>query len=219
METMMIEQNPEDQSFATRREVFRWLKDQETWQIGERTLYKHCREGKLRPRRDGRYSLRAVKRYARTWLPELATGLKAADQLEALQETKLREEIELKRAQRAKLDFQRLQAEGKYFPTADLEMEIAARAAALITRIEYTITTRAADWLRTVAPESAADSEALAALVWEDLTDALSDYADTRNYQVVARPGAGDDELDPGAELNPNPGPGPESEEEDENQD
>jgi hypothetical protein len=173
--------------FANPKQVFEWLSGQGRWKVGMRTVYKHVREGRLRPGPDGRYSLAAVRRYARNHLPERATGLRADDNLEALQERKLREEIALKKAQREKIEFQREIAQGRFFPVADLEMELAARAAALITRIEYLVTTRSAEWCAAVRGEPARADE-LAAAIWEAITDDLSDYAALGEYQVIVLP-------------------------------
>ncbi len=185
-------------SFGNVKQVYEWLKEQGEWKVSLRTVYNHAREGRLRPGKDGRFSLEKVRRYARTHLPQAATGLKVSESIEALQETKLREEIALKKAQREKLEFQKSLNQGKYFPTADLEMEVAARAAALITRLEFLITTRAPEWVALVNGDPAR-SETLAGTIWDEITDDLSDYADTREYQVVSPPGfTGDnDEADP----------------------
>ncbi|MCK5679737.1 hypothetical protein KAI46_02885, partial [bacterium] len=128
--------------FPTRKAVFDWLKTQSRWQISQRTLYNHARSGLLRADKKGNYSIKAVLSYARKHLVEISSGLKADDNIEALQEAKLRKEIEHRDQQIKKLKRQEAIDKGKWFPTADLEMEVASRAAILTTGLSYEVTTR-----------------------------------------------------------------------------
>ncbi len=175
-------------AFKSRKQVFDWLHAQGRWQVSQRTVYNHAKEGRLRPGTDGVYTLAAVKRYARNHLVEVASGLKAGDNLEALQETKLRKEILHRDEQIDKLKRQRELDEGKFFPTADLEMEVAARAAVLVTGLYYLISTRVGEWI-TLVDGDRSRREALVETIWEQFTDRLNEYATTAEYQVVVRDG------------------------------
>lgn len=172
--------------FASRRQVALWLKEQDRWQVSERTVYNHIKDGRLRPGPEGNFTLAAVKKYARQYLVEIGSGSTGNENLGSLQEQRLKEEVALKKAQREKLERQKELAEGRLMPVADLELEIASRSAVLFSGLNYEIYQGAPEWLRQLGFDPAR-GEDLAAVIWAAISDRLSEYARVDEYQVIEK--------------------------------
>lgn len=82
------------------------------YKVSESNLYKHGKEGKIRPAPDGTYTLKAVKAYASTFLRTMATHLtEKADELQRKYEKARLRNMQIKNKQDAlKLAIQ----EGRY---------------------------------------------------------------------------------------------------------
>lgn len=65
-------------AFSSLAKVLRHLQ-RSGWKIAESTLYKHKKDGLLRPEKTGRYRLEAVEKYAETYLQRIDGGNPAED--------------------------------------------------------------------------------------------------------------------------------------------
>jgi hypothetical protein len=77
METSGITKTDE-MTFSNALAVLDWLKN-DGWKISRAAIYLHIKEGKLHSGKDGRYLLRAVKRYARLYLRRIDGSVKAVE--------------------------------------------------------------------------------------------------------------------------------------------
>lgn len=172
-----------EKPFATLADVLDYLVSS-GWRITKTSLYRHHREGKISPQRDGAYAVRDVDRYARAFLKETATGKKVSAKVDELQRQKLERELanldlEIKRKALAyDRDTQRV-------INRDLvEIELAGRAAVLDAGLKHWIQSRAAEWTRLVAGDIGKVSE-LVNLMTRDVDEHLNSYASPIEYQVV----------------------------------
>lgn len=154
------------------------------WRVTQTSLYRHQKEGKLAPRRDGLYALRDVDKYARTWLKQKSTGKKISEKVEELQRKKL--DLELKNLE---LDNKRKElAYGKdmerYIPKELMEIELAGRAGVLDAGLKHLVQSRAAEWIRTVGGDTKKVGD-LIVLMSHDLDEHINSYASSLSYQVV----------------------------------
>ncbi|HBJ76109.1 MAG TPA: hypothetical protein DDY86_11660 [Syntrophaceae bacterium] len=71
------------------------------WKAARNSLYRHQKQGKLLPESDGKYKQRAVDKYAKTFLKQIATGRRLQEtsdeiQRQILQQNKKLKDIEIK---------------------------------------------------------------------------------------------------------------------------
>lgn len=97
--------------FSNLRHVLVYLLER-GYKVSESNLYKHGKEGKIRPSPDGNYTLKTVKTYASTFLRTMSTHLtEKADELQRKYEKARLRNMQIKNKQDArKLAIQ----EGKY---------------------------------------------------------------------------------------------------------
>ncbi len=124
--------------------------DDEGWQVSQSGLYKHKKEGKLAPSADGAYHQKAVDTYARTWLKRKATGKKIADEVEELQRSKLKKELEKLETENTRARIKLEVEQGKYIEKDRMFLEMAARAGVLDAGLNHWIQTGTAEWIRLV---------------------------------------------------------------------
>jgi hypothetical protein len=120
--------------------------DGQGWKISKSAAYKHKKEGKLRPGSDGRFSFRAVDKYARQWL-EKKDGSES-ESAEDLQAQKAQAELEKIKAQARHWDTKTKIELGQYVPREDWDRELAARARVFKSDIENFIRTEATEVIR-----------------------------------------------------------------------
>lgn len=177
--------DPGPEGFSSLRQAVQWLIAQGEWQVSQSGVYKHAKEGKLpRPGRGKNYTLKSIKKYAARYLPRTVSGAPAETEAEALQETKLREQISLISEQRQKLERQKEVDLKRWFPVSDLEMEIAARAAVMLTGLHNLVELKTPQWIAACTGDQA-QRAALSAIIWKDIAAILADYARVDEYQVV----------------------------------
>jgi len=166
--------------FENLRQVYRYLKDE--WKVSERTIYNHQKEGKIRPDKDGKYPLKAVQKYARTWLKPKELALRVDD--EELRRTREKLELALREEQVKIAKLKRQREEGLLIPRADFELELAARAGVLMAGFEAMINEKAGEIIELVE----GNTEKLADLI-RFLHDAygelMNEYATTREFHVM----------------------------------
>ena len=111
------------------------------WKIAKSAAYNHSKEGKLRPRADGKYYLKDIEKYARAFLRRMDQS--AAGCFDDLQEKKLQAETDKLVAQAEHWQIRARAAAGQYVPRDLFEVELAKRAAVLKNDIEYFIRAQA----------------------------------------------------------------------------
>ena len=130
------------------------------WKISKTQFYQHCKDGLLRPtKKTGKYTLKAVEKYAKLHVPRAESGQKANEKLDAMQERKL--EVELEREEvRLEKDRHELAArQGKYVRREEFELAIVGRAVAFMAHLNHTIQQEVGNWIdiaggdQTRAPE------------------------------------------------------------------
>lgn len=169
------------QEFRNRKEVSAWLIEQQ-WKVSPSTFYKHCTEGRLRPEADGTYKLAAVLRYARRDLQRAETAAKIADSQAA---DRLKQaEIENKNEQAKLLQIKRMRLEGALVPRADIELQLAGRAAALDAGLKYALATGAADLVGLVGGSHDRQQD-LVRRLHTIVDEVLDDYAQPLDIEVV----------------------------------
>lgn len=105
------QRSEEPQQFINLRHVLVYLLER-GYKVSESNLYKHGKEGKIRPGQDGNYTLKTIKTYASTFLRTMATHLtEKADELQRKYEKARLRNMQIKNKQDAlKLAIQ----EGRY---------------------------------------------------------------------------------------------------------
>lgn len=172
-----------DRPFPSIAEVLAYL-DAEGWKVTRASLYRHQKEGKFLPQRDGSFARRDVDRYARVHLKQQSTGKKVSEKMDELQRQKIVKELaaldlELKRKQLAyDKDTERL------IPRELVELELAGRAAVLDAGLKHWVQSRSAEWIRTAGGDTARIGE-LINLMNRELDEHLNGYAAAIEYRVV----------------------------------
>ncbi len=178
---------PDTARLDTLADALAYLKN-EGWRSTRTSLYRHQKEGKIRPRSDGTYLQSDVDKYARTWLKQSSTGQRINERIEDLQRKKL--EMELKNLdisiERNKFNFDKEQ--GRYLPREQMEIELATRAGILDAGLKHWIQSRAAEWIRTVNGDMKRIAD-LINLLNRDLDEHINTYASTKEYRVIIEAG------------------------------
>lgn len=118
-------------TFKTKAAVHRWL-EENGWMISKTHFYDHCKDGLLRPSKtDGKYHLKAVKKYALLHVKKAETGERENDALTRQQEEERTLDIELKRLKKENAAWELGAKERKYMLTSDHIRHMAAAALAL----------------------------------------------------------------------------------------
>ena len=172
-----------DITFSNIFTVLNYLQD-DGWKISRSGLYKHQKEGKIRPEPDGIYCLKNVRKYAKTWLKRKSTGKKLIEDQENLQRTKLQKEIEKLDEEIKRSRHKREVEEGKYIPRDQFEMELASRAGVLDAGWQHLNQSRAVEWISIVEGNPKKAGELIAALNLAK-NEILNQYATTHEFQVI----------------------------------
>jgi len=154
------------------------------WRVTKTSLYRHQKEGKLSPRRDGLYTLRDVDKYARTWLKQKSTGKKIAEKIEEMQRRKLELELSNLEEDNKRKRFANDREAGLYIPKEFMEIELAGRAGVLDAGLKHWVQSRSAEWIRTVGGDTKKVGD-LIILMNRDLDEHINSYAGALSYQVV----------------------------------
>ena len=176
-------QDDTEKPFPTIADVLEHLKADD-WRVTKTSLYRHQKEGKFIPQRDGSFARKDIDKYARTWLKQQSTGKRVSEKMDELQRQKLEKEL-------AKLDIQMKRDElayGKeaelYIPRELMEIELAGRAGVLDAGLKHWVQSRAAEWIRTAGGDTGKVGT-LINLMTRDLDEHLNSYAASLSFQVV----------------------------------
>jgi hypothetical protein len=154
------------------------------WRVTKTSLYRHQKEGKIAPRRDGLYTLRDVDKYARTWLKQKSTGKKIQEKTEEQQRKKLDLELRNLELENKRKTFAYDKDLERYIPKEFMEIELAGRAGVLDAGLKHWVQSRAAEWIRTVGGDTKKVGD-LIVLMNRDLDEHINSYASSLSYQVV----------------------------------
>lgn len=170
------------QEFKNLREVAGYLKEQ-GYQTAQSTIYKHGREGLLRPNREtGMYSLKGVLRYAGKYLKQKATGQKIEDEELRRETERLQKELLKVRLERETL--KKLKEERGLIERSLFDLELASRAAVLETGLKGMIQARAGEFVMIVDGDERKTGD-LARELMAALDEALNEFATTKEFEVI----------------------------------
>jgi hypothetical protein len=170
-------------SFKSQESVLEYLKNA-GWKVSKSNLNRHCKEKLLRPSEDGTYSQRAVERYAKTWLKQIATGQKVNERLDRLQEERLEKEL---KAANLKLDREQFELDvrrGRFIPRDDVEMMIVGRAVAFMAHLNHMVQSGVPDWIDLVGGDQGRAPELVSAIS-EAIEQRMGDFAADVEFDVI----------------------------------
>ncbi|MBW2024386.1 MAG: phosphoribosyltransferase [Deltaproteobacteria bacterium] len=168
-------------TFKNTLEVYEYLKNE--WKVSKSTIYNHVKkEGKLRPEKDGTFSLKAVQKYARTWLRPKELTLKLDD--EELRRTREKLELAFREEQVKIAKLKRQREEGLLIPRADFELELAARAGVLMAGFEAMIHEKAGEIIELVGGDTSKLPN-LIRFLHDAYGELMNEYASTREFHVM----------------------------------
>lgn len=110
------------ETFATDAAVLRYLLDQ-GWKISKATLSRHLHTERKLSRRDGIYERSAVEKYARNYLKRTDTGNFVKENVDSLQERKLKHEANYLEERSIRERIRREKEEGKLILAAAVRNE------------------------------------------------------------------------------------------------
>jgi len=160
--------------------VVKYLKEA-GYRLEKSAAYKHRDEGKLRPRKDGKYYEADILKYAALFLRRLDGSRDDDDSRFAL--SKAQAEMDKTRAQTAYVEFKTKILEGKYIERGEFEHALARRAAMFKSDIEAFIRGQAPKIVALVGGKAGktpdlVDNMLEAAAKW------LSRYAEDKEFAV-----------------------------------
>jgi hypothetical protein len=181
------EENGVAESLPHLADVLAWLRGA-GWRATKTSVYRHQREGKLRPAADGSYPVRAVERYAQAWLKRQETGKRLQEDQDELQRRKLTLEIKNQEIELERKRFAHERELGRYIPREEFDLELAGRAGILYLGVKRWLQSRAAEWIAIAGGCSDRTAELSAALLagWEEH---INTYAAPREYAVELEEG------------------------------
>lgn len=163
--------------------VLKYLKDS-GWQASRQSIYRHHDQGKILPSADGKYTLRAVEKYAKTFLKQISTGKRVQKNTDDLQRQKLEQELKnLKlKNEREKFNFEK--DLGLYVPRSQMDIEVASYIAVLVSGYKNLITSRAADWIAIVGGDHKKTGELITQAI-NDVDELTTAIARASEYVTV----------------------------------
>lgn len=181
LEDEKVKADPATREFKNALEVAAYLKEA-GWKVKKSTVYAHIKQGKLKPEEGGRFPLKAVEKYAASFLMMSDTLQKLGD--EGLSRKKLKAEIERIQEQVKRERLRRLVDEGRYIPRESFELELAARAVVWDTLRRNSVMALAAERVALVA----GDPKRIPDLIAFDMAqhaDEMNQFATTREFHVL----------------------------------
>lgn len=175
---------PEDNDrFDNLADALAYLKD-EGWRAAQTSIYRHQKEGKVRPRPDGSYWKSDIDKYARTFLRQAATGQRVSERIEDLQRKKLEKELQNLKIEIERKQFALGRDQGKYIPKDQMDIELAGRAGILEAGLKHWIQSHAADWIRLTGGDTKKVGELIHSMIY-GLDEHLNEFAGVREYRIV----------------------------------
>jgi len=169
--------------FRTKKNALEYLLEA-GWKIGQSQFYKHCKDGLLRPQADGSYAQKAVDKYAKTWLKQLATGQKVNDRMDRMQEEKLEADLRASKFKMEEAEFNLGVRKSKFIPRDDFELAIVGRAVAFMAHLNHTVQSEAADWIELVGGDQTRAPELVQAIS-RAIEQRMGDFAADAEFDVI----------------------------------
>ncbi len=166
--------------------ILRWLQAS-GFQIEKSQFYDHIKEGKLATDKQGMFTVRRVKKYAKTFLRRMETGQLDREEKEDLATTKAQEEIKRLRLQNKREELKLAVDQGQYLPKDDFYRELAARLVVLDAGLERMARDRVTEFVHIVGGDQAKAEHLTASLVAAK-NELLNSYASTQSYHVLIMP-------------------------------
>lgn len=168
------------------------------WKIQKSSAYEHARQGKIRPQSDGTFNVKAVEKYARTFLKRY-DGQKISGRLEGIQEERFQSETRKAKAQAEYCEMKTNILAGSYVEREAFEHALAQRAAIFRNDIETFFRGSASDIIHMVGGNPGKIPD-LIKFMLENANDWLSRYAAEGEIRPMKSfpeiPGPGTDEAD-----------------------
>lgn len=182
-EQLNTDAQQETETFSNIAVVLAYLYN-EGWKVTKTSLYRHQKEGKILPDKDGHYSKKAVDKYARTFLKLQKTGKRVIEGVDELQRRKaenenIRLELGIER-DRLALEKER----GLYIRREEMEIELAGRAGILVAGLKHWVQSKAADWIAVAGGDTKRTGE-LINIMSQDVDEHINHYASSKEYEVV----------------------------------
>lgn len=185
-----------EREFKNLLEVSEWL-DLQGWKLSRSTLYKHAKDGRLRPDQRGLYPQKAIEKYAIQWLKK-KTDVEHV-KLEKLAEEERKERIGYQSALRKKMEMQLAVLDGKFIPREQMDFELVARAGVLDAGIKALVQLRAEEWIRAAGGSHQKIAE-FTRLVLADFDDLVNGFSTTKQFQVMFKEEGTEGQRDKGTE-------------------
>jgi len=170
-------------SFENRKKALLFLQ-KEGYKIEKSKLYADCKKGLLKLQADGSVLESDINSYIRRARLEKPAEIEAKADNTKLIRRKQERDIEKLEEQIADLKFKREVSAGKYMLKTDVEMEIAARAAALDAGLRHMYQSKIPDWVEIVAGDPQKTAILLESIN-QDLDDQLNEFANMSRFQVI----------------------------------
>lgn len=170
-----------EREFKNLHEVSGWL-DEQGWKVARATLYKHAKDGRLRPNENGVFLEKQVEKYAIQWLRKKTDAEKV--KAEKLAEEERKEKIRYQTVLRKKEEMKYSILGGKYILRDQLYLELASRAAVLDTGIKAVVQVRAEEWVAACGGDQSRIAEFIRSVL-SDMEDLVNSFSTTRQFQVV----------------------------------
>jgi hypothetical protein len=169
--------------------------DDKGWKIKKSAAYQHQKEGKIRPRSDGKFGISDVEKYAATFLKRQDGG-KVNKELERLQQERSQAETDKIRAQAEHWMLKTQIAKDTYVEKAALEKELTMRMAVFKSDAENFSHARAGDIIQIVNGDSEKTSDLIEFLL-EAFANFFDRYAGNATFTVPISVPAMADDIDP----------------------
>ncbi len=172
------------QVFEKPIDVYRHLKAN-GWKVGKSKVYSDVGT-RLKPDKDGKYSLETVELYALKYLKRVAPSgpENVADELEKLHLERLRREVSLRKRQEEKLCFELELKKGKYIPIEQFERELAARMIVLRAGFANMIALCLDDWIAALQDDPVKGRAFMREAIIENYHELLYEYARLPEWTV-----------------------------------
>jgi hypothetical protein len=167
--------------------------DARGWKAGTSTIYKHQKEGKIRPQQDGTFRIADCDKYAATYLKHKdGTG---SMKLDTLQQEKLQAEIAKTKAQAEHWEIKAKASSGAYVPKELFERELARRAAVFRNDLENFARSEADGIVAAVEGDPSKVPDLIEYLLGR-VEEFLDRYSREREFTVPLPPVSDDEESD-----------------------
>ena len=186
IETWAVDALPPFEKTKSGAAVLRWLQAC-GWQIEKSQFYDHIKEGKLSTDKQGYFTIRRVKKYAKTFLRRAETGQLLREEREDLAVSKAQEEVIKLQLQNERERVKLAIEQGAYLPKDDFYRELAARLVVLDAGLERMARDRVAEFVHIVGGDQA-KAEHLTATLVAAKNELLNSYATTKSYHVLIMP-------------------------------